>query len=275
MNPIHPEILAAGRRKEWADTFQKNRPFPHIVMNDFLEQGAAEAVLKEFYAASGEWIKYYHFNQKKFGFNLLDRMGPTTQEVIRALGSKEFISFLEDLSGIRGLILDLSMDGGGLQEMRPDGHLNMHIDSMAHVHRRNWKRQLNLLVYLNKDWKEEYGGNLELWDSPMSRRETEVQPLFNRCVIFHTTPTSFHGIPGRIRCPEGMSRKSLILYYYTQEKDPMGIAPTTYYPQPRDSAAKRLAIALDQMLINVYTFLRGSLGISQSGFHKVLKYFLR
>lgn len=72
-----------------------------------------------------------------------------------------------------------------------------------------------MIVYLNRHWKEEYGGNLELWNREMTRCERRVLPIFNRCVIFNTTDFSYHGHPEPLTCPEGMTRKSLALYYYS------------------------------------------------------------
>ena len=74
------------------------------------------------------------------------------------------------------------------------------------------------MLYLNKDWKEEYGGYLELWNQDMSDRGRKVLPVFNRCVIFSTTDTSYHGHPDPLSCPEGWTRKSMALYYYTAKR---------------------------------------------------------
>jgi hypothetical protein len=76
-------------------------------------------------------------------------------------------------------------------------------------------RRLNLLLYLNKDWHEEYGGNLELWNRNMSKCEARVLPVFNRVMIFGTTDFTYHGHPDPLNCPEGMTRKSMALYYFS------------------------------------------------------------
>lgn len=77
------------------------------------------------------------------------------------------------------------------------------------------ERRINVLIYLNKDWKSEYGGQLELWDRGMNAAEEVVDPVFNRCVIFNTDSDSYHGNPSPVAHPAGVSRKSIALYYYT------------------------------------------------------------
>lgn len=75
-------------------------------------------------------------------------------------------------------------------------------------------RKLNLLLYLNKDWNEEWGGDLELWDKNKENCITKISPIANRCVIFNTTGFAWHGHPLPLNCPSNITRKSLALYYY-------------------------------------------------------------
>jgi Rps23 Pro-64 3,4-dihydroxylase Tpa1-like proline 4-hydroxylase len=95
--------------------------------------------------------------------------------------------------------------------------LKVHVDFNRHA-RTGLYRRINALLYLNEDWDENYAGHLELWDRSMERRGQRVAPLFNRLVVFNTTDRSWHGHPEPLACPEGRSRKSMALYYYT--KDP-------------------------------------------------------
>ena len=43
----------------------------------------------------------------------------------------------------------------------------------------------------------------------------EIEPKFNRAVIFDTTMNSWHGLPTPINCPKNQFRKSLAIYYLT------------------------------------------------------------
>jgi Rps23 Pro-64 3,4-dihydroxylase Tpa1-like proline 4-hydroxylase len=92
----------------------------------------------------------------------------------------------------------------------------LHADANRHP-KLGLYRRVNVLLYLNKDWRAEFGGQLELWDRELSRRVRCVLPSFNRCVVFNTDSTSFHGHPVPLTCPAGVTRKSLAFYYFTSQ----------------------------------------------------------
>jgi len=96
----------------------------------------------------------------------------------------------------------------------PGGRLAVHVD-LARGRLVNLDRRLNLIVYLNEDWQEDWGGRLEFWNSDATRCERRIAPFFKRTVLFTTTSTSFHGHPEPLVCPPGRSRKSLCLFYFT------------------------------------------------------------
>jgi hypothetical protein len=112
------------------------------------------------------------------------------------------------------LIPDPRFDGGGLHQIVRGGKLGIHSDFNKHE-AYGLDRRLNLLLYLNKNWREEYGGHLQLWDRNMTKCEAKISPHFNRMMIFGTTDFTYHGHPDALQCPEGMTRKSLALYYFT------------------------------------------------------------
>ena len=201
-------------------------------------------------------IHYSHFNEKKLGLTEIERMGPTTQSVFYAMWSSRFAEFVEKLTSIPNLITDPELDGGGLHQTLPGGFLNMHVDFLAHNKHRHWSRQVNLLIYLNKDWRSEWNGDLEIWDAQMMRCVASVVPVFNRCVIFHTQRRSFHGHPHTLCCPADNSRKSLILYYYRDEDKVQRLEPTLYKPLPDDSMHKKALVWADSNAVRVYSFLK-------------------
>jgi hypothetical protein len=131
-----------------------------------------------------------------------------------ALNSRPFIEFLENMTGIKGLIPDPYFLGGGFHETRQGGHLDVHADFNLHP-KMKIERRINLLIYLNRDWRADYGGSLEIWDAGMKNRVESITPEFNRCVVFSTDATSFHGHPAPVAHPDGISRRSIALYYYT------------------------------------------------------------
>jgi len=239
--------------------FRNANPFPHIVIDDFLENESAELLLKEFGQPpndGGSWNQYTHFNERKSGLTRMDAMGKITRGIIDELSSPEFICWLGDLSGIEGLMPDPDLDGGGLHEIKAGGFLNLHTDFLSHTERPNWRRQLNLLLYLNKSWQREWNGDLELWSEGMQSQAASIEPLFNRCVIFHTTEKSFHGHPVPVDCPADVSRKSLALYYFSDAGVPLKLKPTYYMAKPDESVAKHVLVAFDRWLVRVYSFLK-------------------
>jgi len=191
------------------------QPFPHIAIENFLDDEVGNAVLEEFPGESDiRWKNYYDQWQKKQANENEELMGSCTRNLLRALNSSEFLKFLEEMTGIKNLVADPGYRGGGLHNIYRGGKLGIHADFNKHE-RLNLDRRLNLLVYLNKNWKEEYGGHIELWDREMKHCVKRYAPLFNRAVVFTTTDISYHGHPDPLNCPTDMSRKSLALYYYT------------------------------------------------------------
>jgi Rps23 Pro-64 3,4-dihydroxylase Tpa1-like proline 4-hydroxylase len=140
--------------------------------------------------------------------------GPTTRLLLYHLNSITFLDFLSKATGIENLISDPCFEGGGLHQIPRGGKLGVHADFNKH-RRFGLDRRLNAILYLNKDWHEEYGGHLELWNRDVTRCEAKILPLFNRLAVFGTTDFTFHGHPDPLQCPEGMTRKSLALYYFT------------------------------------------------------------
>jgi Rps23 Pro-64 3,4-dihydroxylase Tpa1-like proline 4-hydroxylase len=207
----HLNQLAQQYRAAYAQT----SPFPHVVIDDFLPVAWLEKVLDEFpSAATNEWRRFDSGLEKKLATSAELQMGTATRLLLYQLNSATFIHFLEQLTSIEGLVPDPDFVGGGLHQIERGGYLKVHADFNWHQ-KLKLDRRLNLLIYLNKNWKEEYGGHLELWDGAMTRCEKKILPIFNRCVVFNTTDHSSHGHPEPLNCPETMTRKSLALYYYT------------------------------------------------------------
>ena len=236
---------------------------------------ACDALLEEFEipSVSGGWGHYVHYNERKLGATHLDRMGPHTQDVIATLSAPKFITWLEKVTGIAAIIPDPDLDGGGLHKIERGGFLNVHVDFLAHTTHRNWSRQLNLLLYLNRSWEESYGGALELWDAKMENKVQVIAPLFNRCVIFHTAAGSYHGHPTPLNCPEDRSRKSLALYYFRDEGTPQRLRPTHYRARPDDPFWKHGLVAADRLALRAYSFLKRYAGLGDSSIHRFLKRF--
>ena len=165
------------------------------------------------------------------------------------MNSAPILSFLEELTGIEGLIPDPYYRGGGIHELEIGGKLDMHIDFNIHP-KLHLYRRLNAIIYLNKDWEDSYGGFLEIWSGHkendkhvLDECHAKISPLFDRLVVFNTSEHSYHGNPDPVTCPEGRSRRSIALYYYTKEVPTDGTPDkhsTTFIARPHEIGNKEL-----------------------------------
>ena len=255
-----------------ASLYRSAAPYPHIALPNFLEIGVAEKLAADFPPPTGEaWINYRHFNEHKFGQTKRALFPDSIGAVVDELNSPRFVHWLSRLTGIEGLLADTTLEGGGMHQTPAGGFLNVHADFTMHHHRPTWRRRCNLIVYLNPEWRDEWGGAIELWDEGMKRAVVQVPPLLNQAVIFETTDTTYHGYPDPIRCPEGSTRKSIALYYYTDE--PAGSAPpraTNYRARPTDSLGRRLAIWADKSAVAAYSVIKRRLGLSDEFASRIL-----
>ena len=201
--------------KRFSETYQSNSPYPHIVLDGFLKNQAADKLAHVFPRPDEDfWIRTQIKDEVKSASTKESRFPESIRSALYALNSAPVIEFLETLTGISGLIPDPFFQGGGIHQTLPGGKLGVHVD-FNQLPKTHLYRRLNLLVYLNQNWQESYGGHLELWDSEGKKCHQKIAPLFNRCVIFTTTTTSYHGHPLPLTCPPQRTRNSLALYYYT------------------------------------------------------------
>ncbi|HVR38394.1 MAG TPA: 2OG-Fe(II) oxygenase [Thermoanaerobaculia bacterium] len=194
--------------------YQSASPFPHIALDDLFDDADLDAVLDAFPAPDAmRWMSFDNAQEKKLGyFHETSNIAPVIRAFLDAMNGFELLLWLEALTGIDGLIPDPYFGGGGLHQIEPGGFLKVHADFNVHP-KLKLDRRLNMLIYLNKDWRDEWGGHLELWDAASCRRK--ILPAFNRTVVFSTTDSSFHGHPHPLTAPQGKTRKSVSLYYYT------------------------------------------------------------
>jgi 2OG-Fe(II) oxygenase superfamily len=189
-------------------------PFPHIVMDDFLPADMLRAALADFPSTNGKAFFDREQERLKYQFKPHEVAPGLLRSLLVELNGEAFLSFLEALTGIHGLIPDPHFEGGGLHETKAGGHLGVHADFNVHDTLR-LERRLNLLIYLNDDWDDEFGGELELWDREMQSAQISIKPVMACAVIFNTDRDSFHGQPAALRCPPDRARRSIATYYYT------------------------------------------------------------
>lgn len=223
------------------EEYRKADPFEHIVVDGFLPEELIARVRRDFPAeklASDVVFDIGYAGHHKRQILPLE-CNASAREFFAFMNSAPVLQFLEGLTGIDALLPDPYFMGGGYHEISRGGKLGVHADfrinDQLHVQRR-----LNLLIYLNKDWNEDWRGQLELWDKTMSECRAKVFPVWNRCVVFSTDADTWHGHPDELLVPEDVKRRSVALYYYTASKSVYAEVPnlgTMYQARPHDDAA--------------------------------------
>jgi hypothetical protein len=214
--------------RERGSEFKDAHPFPHLVLSSFLPEDVIQRLVSEFPApddipwkvwGGGRTRRLEETKLNKLGQSDEQCFGPFTRHFVSQLLSATFLSFLERLTGIGSLVVDPSLNGCGLHSTGSGGRLMIHTDTNRHPHSRHALHQaLNLILFLNEDWKEEYGGHLELWTRDRKPCK-QILPVANRVVLFQSDTRSFHGHPRPVTAPDGRRRNSISVYYYSVGRD--------------------------------------------------------
>jgi hypothetical protein len=209
------ELIEFGKKNK--AKYTENDPFPNIYFDNFFNQEYLKQIVDELPDLGGDKkdIHYENPNESKYASKGEGRFGPKTREFMHFLNSQPFLEFLQELSGVEEtLVPDPYFEGGGMHQIKQGGFLKLHVDFHSHK-MTHLSRRLNVLIYLNIDWDEAWGGHFELWEKDMSKSVVKIAPHFNRLAMFSTTGDSWHGHPEPLNCPPERSRRSLALYYYT------------------------------------------------------------
>ena len=221
------------------EQFLSAKPFPHIAIDDFLEEGCAEKLYETAAQPDNHYkIKDVFFSKNRYQFNNYRDISDDYAELFKDVSSEQFarlISYITD----EEIFFDKEFHGGGLHIGTENAHLDMHADFNYHPKHDHWYRNLNLLLYLNKDWKPEYGGSLKLED-PRSGEKTEVEPLLNRLAIMHCREYTLHGYD-TTHFPEGKYRTSVAIYGYSLHDEVVDRARTTIWVSKKNPFKKVLA----------------------------------
>jgi hypothetical protein len=234
----HPDTPA------WKQRFRSAQPFPSICIDDFLEPERALEIARSYppslQSVSRAWDAV---NEKRKTQIENPALFP---EPVRRLAdycsSQTFRDMLSEITGIPKLLWDPTFVGGGMHQTAAHGLLDVHVD-FNRLNGDGWYRRVNLLLFLNEVWREEWGGRLELWDRDVRHCAHSFAPILNRCVIFATSEISFHGVT-ELSCPADVVRRSFALYFYTEEppSGATGEAHSTIFRARPDEHLKRYVL---------------------------------
>ncbi|MDZ4757070.1 MAG: 2OG-Fe(II) oxygenase [Bacteroidota bacterium] len=261
MSLINPEIFDQEKMAQLKSDFNSAKPYRHLVIDGFLNKENADYMYSNFPA-------YDLFNKKYKGLNEFKAEGSNFQDfdlvfaqMRDEIASEYFCKWLSTVTGIENLYSVPDALGAGLHQGGNGSFLDIHIDFNIHVEQ-NIHRRINLLVFFNKDWKDEYGGGTEMWNADMTKLEKVVLPNFNRCVIFETNEISYHGYD-KIKIPENISRKSFYSYFYTTLRaDASKYHDTVFKPRPTDSGMKKALTPVKEAAKNTVKSVLKKLGIT-------------
>ena len=202
--------------------FHSKKPFKYVMFENFFPADVAETIYTSYpKIEKGKWDGTTYVDQKNKFQKTSFAENSTFDTAFKELNSPEFLNWLQKLTDFDEQIIgDPALFGGGLHQSIKGAFLNVHVDYNIHPETK-FHRRLNVLIYMNKDWKEEYEGHLELWDMTSSNKKKLIgkyAPEFNRCVIFETNEISYHGHPKPLNTPEHVNRKSIATYYYTKTR---------------------------------------------------------
>jgi hypothetical protein len=241
--------------------FGAAKPFRHVVIDGFLEPGVCEALLSDFPPFNERYARDEHGGVgRKAVVERVWELGRSYQAFHAYIASPEFLHAMSALTGIDDLIADETLYGGGTHENLDGQQLDVHVDFNIDE-RRMLHRRVNLLIYLNREWEEAWGGAIELHSDPFHPsidQCTSYLPIFNRAVLFETNEYSWHGFRPIALPPDKrhLSRKSFSIYLYTKKRPAEEVvAPhTTFYvsrPLPDHLIAGHTLTADDMREIDI------------------------
>ncbi|MFN0047570.1 MAG: 2OG-Fe(II) oxygenase [Cytophagales bacterium] len=261
MQFINPSLLDQQSISQFKNDFINATPYKHLVIDNFLKAEFAEQLNDKFPAYEVFNKKYDGLNERKAEGSNFEDFDPLFTELRKEIVSTDFCQFISQITGVEDVFVTNDAMGSGLHQGKTGSFLDIHIDFSMH-HTANVYRRLNLLIFFNKDWKDEWAGHTELWNAEMTECIKKVRPDFNRAVIFATTGKSYHGY-GKINPPEGINRKSFYSYFYTNQAGEQNDSynDTVFKARPDDSASKKLKTSLKEMAKNFVKQRLKALGI--------------
>ncbi|WP_299733793.1 2OG-Fe(II) oxygenase [uncultured Tateyamaria sp.] len=267
---IDPETLltdtatAKSLGASYAEKYQSGEPYHHICIDNFLPEDVINGVIKDIATLPDAEASFSRAQENLKSSYIPERLPTYTKNLFYALNSRPFLLFLQEMTGIDNLIPDPYFNGAGIHRTLNGGHLDIHADFNVHKQMRV-ERRLNVLIYLNRDWQEDWGGSFEIWDKQMTQKMASFVPTFNRMVCFSTGSDTFHGNPEPVNHPKGEPRQSIALYYYTATWDDTRKEHTTLFkPRPgsvdqADKVIARRAFIQDVLPPALYRKIGGKL----------------
>jgi hypothetical protein len=214
-------------------TYNNAKPFEHVIIKNFFQNPDTINIPDP----DSSW----HVYDNPFEGKYLKSTFEDTPE-LNTLNSDEIIHYVSEITGIKNLECDPYLNAGGFHAYPRNGRSGIHLDYTMHPITGK-ERRVSLLVYMSKDWKEEWGGNLKIWDSNLENETTLNHDLWNTAILFKTNGLCYHGFPEPIKCPEGIYRKAIGVFYLTDPTEEALKYPrnrANYFPRKGQNVPEQL-----------------------------------
>jgi hypothetical protein len=225
-------------------TYKNAKPFPHVVFDDMFFEQTLDPLLSEISDMTrDQWANVDRDpRERTVRMRSAAEMRAAGENLLSIVHSAAFLYLLSEITGVGQLLPDPYLQGAGFALMRRGDYFDVHADRNV-AYDTGLVRRLAMIIYLNKSWKPEYNGQLELWSPDAKRREVSVDPLFNKTILFEVAYPNFHGVPAPLACPPDRKRQSFIVYYHTAEiPQRPGVKPHTTIFAPHYYGASRATV---------------------------------
>lgn len=230
--------------EELRGAYQNASPFRHVVIDGLFDPGLLDPLSAEMTGiARGQWMVVENEGSERFlRMRSVVQLRDSGMQLLSLVHSASFLYMLSEITGIWQLLPDPYLQGSGYAAMRPGDFFNVHSDRSV-AYETGLTRRLAMIIFLNKSWKPEYNGQLELWNPEATKCEASIEPIFNRTIIFEVAHPNYHGVPAPIACPPDRSRQSFMFYFHTVGIDgKFDIKPHSSIFAPQFHTANRLTL---------------------------------
>jgi 2OG-Fe(II) oxygenase superfamily len=207
-------IALDSTSEELQSAYKKAKPFPHLILDDLFSAQLLEDLVAEIPPMRDKsWVHHAEEHLVKSNLRSAVELGKIGNELLAFLHSARFLYLISEVTDIWGLVPDPYLGGSGYHVVPKGGKFDIHADRNVDQ-TTGLTRRIALIIYLNKNWTSEDGGQLELWNHDATRCEVVVEPTFNRTILFEVGDKNFHCVRP-VLCEDGRVRISFAVYFHT------------------------------------------------------------
>lgn len=218
--------------------FATTQEIPHAVIDEvFSPKVFSELVNADLPPLSdAAWDKYHNPLEKKYTLNAALRIHPKLHWIMWHFTQGHGLQFVKQVTGMHDLVCDPKLTGAGIHRIAKGGKLDLHLDHQTNPNMPGYERKINLIYWIHPEWREEWGGHLELWggEGRPQYLVSKIEPKPNRMALFECSDSSFHGHPDPLQCLPEVYRTSIALYYFRKTEQNLTRQKVKFVHRPGD-----------------------------------------